>query len=161
LSSQGLSNASDSQNLSYVYVDGYLVAAASMAQLENAIKYYQTSASLLTDSEFQSLLPNNDQLDFSALVFSRIGELVADLVDKIPTNLSAEQKEVVQNLNSNVSSLYSVNVKPNGFRLVQNGNADLPFSIAQLLSLQSLIEGAAENHPKSTPTNVSLDEATE
>ncbi len=144
LSSQGLSNASDSQNLSYVYVDGYLVAAASMAQLENAIKYYQTSASLLTDSEFQSLLPNNDQLDFSALVFSRIGELVADLVDKIPTNLSTEQKEIVQNLNSNVSSLYSVNVKPNGFRLVQNGNADLPFSIAQLLSLQSLIEGAAE-----------------
>ena len=148
LSGQGLNNASDFQKLSYVYVDGYLVAAANMAQLENAIKYYQTSASLLTDSEFQSLLPNNDQLDFSALVFSRIGELVADLVDKIPTNLSAEQKEVVQNLNSNVSSLYSVNVKPNGFRLVQNGSAELPFSIAQLLSLQSLIEGASEKNLK-------------
>jgi len=161
LSSQGFGNASDFQKLSYVYVDGYLVAAANMAQLENAIKYYQTSSSLLTDSEFQSLLPNNDELDFSALVFSRIGELVADLVDKIPTNLSADQKEIVQNLNSNVSSLYSVNVKPNGFKLQQNGSADLPFSIAQLLSLQSLIEGVSENPSKSTQTNVSIDEATE
>jgi hypothetical protein len=128
---------------SYVYMDGYLVAAPSVALVDKAINTYQSGTGLLTDIEFQALVPQDGELNFSAVSFSRVGDLIEDLIEHLPSSLSQEQQEQVKQLNEGTGpSMYSVYAKADSIRIVQKGDTDLPFSLSQLFSLQSMVSGA-------------------
>ena len=135
----------DKTSVHYAYIDGYLVAAASSALLDKAITFYQSGAGILTDSEFRALLPKDGELDFSAVVFNRLGELIAGLVEQMPT-MSPEQQESVKELSREAGpSMVSVYASTDTIRFLQNGSSDLPFGFSQLFSLRS-ITGATNDH---------------
>jgi hypothetical protein len=124
-------------------MDGYLVAAPSVALVDKAINTYQSGTGLLTDIEFQALVPQDGELNFSAVSFSRVGDLIEDLIEHLPSSLSQEQQEQVKQLNEGTGpSMYSVYAKADSIRIVQKGDTDLPFSLSQLFSLQSMVSGA-------------------
>ena len=127
----------------YAYVDGYLVAAPNRALVDQAISHYQAGTGLLTDAEFRSLLPQDGYLDFSAVAFNRIGELLADMLEHVPNALSTEQLQAVTALSKESGpSMYSVYGNPGSIRFVQNGSSHLPFGLSQFLSLQTMLKAA-------------------
>jgi len=127
----------------YAFVDGYLVAAPNDALVARAIGHYRSGGGILTDDEFRRLLPQGGQLDFSAVTFSRISGLIADVIETMPSAFSAEQQEMVKEL-SRGPSMVSVYAGPDSMRFVQNGSSELPFSISQLFSLQAVIGAATD-----------------
>ena len=67
----------------FTTVDGYLVAAASRALVEQAIDYRAAGVTLAGSAAFQALLPDNGFADCSALVYRDLGSLL----DAIPSEM--------------------------------------------------------------------------
>lgn len=129
-------------SFNYAFVDGFLVIAPNTAVINNAISQYRSGLGLLTDAEFRSLLPADGYLDFSAVGFNRLGELVSDLLDNLPATLTPEQQSLVDSLEQRSSaSLYSAYASPDRLRFNANTSAHFSFNVSQLLSLQSLLSG--------------------
>ena len=149
----GLSPAS----FNYAYVDGYLVAAPDRGLIDRAIGFYTSGSGLQTDSEFQELLARDGYLDFSAVSFSRLGELVGDVMGNLPSTLTAEQQAAVSALDIEVGpSISSILALPDRIHLAHNGSSQLPVQIlSQLIALAPLIESVAEQNV--SVDNVSVD----
>jgi ferric-dicitrate binding protein FerR (iron transport regulator) len=67
----------------FTTIDGYLVAAASRALVEQAIDYRAAGVTLAGSAAFQALLPDNGFTDCSALVYRDLGSLL----DAIPPEM--------------------------------------------------------------------------
>lgn len=67
--------------LHYTYEDGYLVAAASRALLDRTLRQREAGNTLVASARFRELLPADQQVNFSALVFHNLGSLAAPLAD--------------------------------------------------------------------------------
>ncbi|MCW8985221.1 MAG: hypothetical protein OQK55_07755, partial [Thermoanaerobaculales bacterium] len=67
----------------FTTIDGYLVAAASRALVEQAIDYRAAGVTLAGSAAFQALLPDNGFADCSALVYRDLGSLI----DAIPPEM--------------------------------------------------------------------------
>ncbi|MDP6652275.1 MAG: FecR family protein, partial [Gammaproteobacteria bacterium] len=89
-------------SFNYAYVDGYLIAAPDRGLIDRAIGFYTSGSGLQTDSEFHELLARDGYLDFSAVSFSRLGELVGDVIGNLPSNLTAEQQAAIDALDVDV-----------------------------------------------------------
>lgn len=135
----------------YTYVDGYMVAAPSPTLIDRAIQYRDSGANLLASQEFQSLLPEDGYLDFSGVVFSRVGALVGDFLDRLPTSqaLTAEQQQRLDEIASEAGpSLYCVYGEEDRIRMVSNGPSDLPFGgFGQFLGLGAVSRGLNQLGP--------------
>jgi hypothetical protein len=70
----------------FTTIDGYLVAAASRALVEQAIDYRAAGVTLAGSTAFQALLPDNGFSDCSALVYRDLGSLL----DAIPPEMLGE-----------------------------------------------------------------------
>ena len=143
----GLSAAS----FHYAYVDGYLVAAADQGLVDRAISFYKSGSGLHTDSEFRELLSRDGYLDFSLVSFSRLGELLGDVMSNLPSALTEEQQAAVaaiDGLDNDVGpSISSILALPDRMHLVHNGSSQLPVQIlSQLIALQPLIESVTEQN---------------
>ncbi|HUP21371.1 MAG TPA: FecR domain-containing protein [Thermoanaerobaculia bacterium] len=133
--------------LHYTYVDGYLVAAPSKAMVERAIQTRDSRASILTSEEFRALLPSDGYLDFSAVVFNRLGAVIAQLVKKlpVPAELSEEQRSQVQGFLSELSestgpSLYALYGEEERIRLASNSPSLVPFAgLGSVFGLGSIV----------------------
>ncbi|HXO22007.1 MAG TPA: FecR domain-containing protein [Thermoanaerobaculia bacterium] len=79
--------------IDYVFVDGYLVAAPSRALLDRAIQQRASGYTLASSSKFQSLLPADKQLNFSALFYSNLGSSLAPLAG-IAGRMASAQKSL-------------------------------------------------------------------
>jgi hypothetical protein len=122
--------------LQYVYIDGYLVAAPNMAMMEKAVTLYQARAGLLTSQEFINQLPKDAGLDFSAMTFSRIGNLINEVIDRMPSGLSEEQQRVVKRISGGAGpTMVSVYAAPESLRFIHQGDMAFPFSMSQLLGM--------------------------
>jgi hypothetical protein len=62
---------------SWVYVDGYLLAAPSRALLERTLDQRAAGATLPASGRFRELLPRDERADFSALLYQNVGPLLA------------------------------------------------------------------------------------
>jgi ferric-dicitrate binding protein FerR (iron transport regulator) len=67
----------------FTTIDGYLVAAASRALVEQAIDYRAAGVTLAGSAAFQALLPDNGFSDCSALVYRDLGALL----DAVPPEM--------------------------------------------------------------------------
>lgn len=121
--------------MSYAYVDGYLVAAPSQTLIERAIQYRDSGSSVVTSDGFQELLPTDGYVDFSAVVYNRIGEAVSSLAGALPlpADLTDDQRQLVDSLVSEVSetlgpSMYCLYGDDDRIRLVSNSPSMLPFA---------------------------------
>lgn len=150
-------DATDQQPLSvtsvpfnYVYVEGYLVAAANAALIDRAIGFYKSGSGLPTDSEFQALMARDGYLDYSALFYSRLGEVIGDVMGSLPAALSEEQQLALTSVDSTDAeigpSMTSVLALPDKIHLAHSGSSQLPMQVvSQLTVLMPLIENASDS----------------
>ncbi len=126
----------------YAFVDGYLVAAPNAALVGRAIEFYASGSGLQTDAEYRELMLRDGYLDFSAVYFSRLGQLLDGLMDKLPTNITAEQQAAIAALDMDVGpSMTSVLALPDKMHLAHTGGGELPLQLlSKLAVLQPLLE---------------------
>jgi len=125
-------------SIHYAYIDGYLIAAPNAAFLERAINQYQSGIGLLSSRQFQSLLAQGEDFDVSALTFSRIEQLLADLAKNLPNGLSrAQQRDLYEmRIENRQPSIFTVTAQAESIRLAHRGNF-LP-DISSIMSMRSL-----------------------
>lgn len=136
----------DSTGFQYAYVDGYLVAAPNAALVARAIGVYQSGSSLPTAAEYRELMLRDGYLDFSAVYFSRLGELLDSLMQRLPATVTAEQQAAIASLNIEVGpSMTSVLALPDRMRITRTGGSDLTLQLfSNLALLQPLLENLQE-----------------
>ena len=135
-----------SASFHYAYVDGYLVAAPNAGLVDRAISFYESGAGLQNDSEFRELLSRDGYLDFSLVSFSRLGELLDDVLGNLPATLSEEQEMAISAIDTDAGpSISSILALSDRMHLAHNGSSQLPVQIlSQLIALQPLLESVAE-----------------
>ena len=132
--------------IAYTYTDGFMVIAPTTAMVRQAILQRDSGVSLVTSEVFQDLLPRDRYVDFSAVVFNRVGETVADLAAKLPTpeGMTDEQRGQVDALLGEIAaegpSIYCLYGESDRIRLVSNSSTFVPFSgLASMISLPGLL----------------------
>lgn len=126
----------------YAFVDGYLVAAPDAALVGRAIEFYESGSGLQTDAEYRELMLRDGYLDFSAVYFSRLGQLLNSLMQKLPANVTAEQQAAIAALDIDVGpSMTSVLALPDKMHVAHTGSGELPL---QLLSNFAVIQPLLE-----------------
>ena len=63
--------------VNYTYAYGYFIAGPSRALVENAIKYKESGHTLLGSPKFKATLPEDKQVNFSAMVYQNAGSILA------------------------------------------------------------------------------------
>ncbi|HEY2740454.1 MAG TPA: hypothetical protein VGK45_18725, partial [Thermoanaerobaculia bacterium] len=63
-------------SFSYIYEDGYLVAAASRALLEQALQLRSSGATLATTPKFRDLLGSDGQVNVSAFFYQNLAPVL-------------------------------------------------------------------------------------
>ncbi len=86
---------------SYVTVDGYLVAGPSRALLERALSGRAAGHTLPRSNRFVALLPQDSQVNFSAVGFQNLGGLVGPALQhlrSVAENLGPERSELIEQI---------------------------------------------------------------
>jgi hypothetical protein len=78
----------------YVYADGYILMAPSRALLVAAIQTHDNGTSLGRSATFRSILPNDNQANFSAMFYQNLNPVLKP----IASQLSSQQLAFVQQL---------------------------------------------------------------
>jgi Protein of unknown function (DUF3352) len=91
--------------ISYAYVDSYLIAAPDVATLAKAIRDRQAGNTLTHSQTFQALLPSDGYTNFSAIFYHNIGPVVGPLVDQIKAvgTLTPQQQQSIAMLQANTA----------------------------------------------------------
>jgi hypothetical protein len=69
--------------VNYTYAYGYFIAAPSRALVENAIKYRESGHTLLGSPKFKATLPEDKQVNFSAMVYQNAGSIIAPVAKAV------------------------------------------------------------------------------
>jgi FecR-like protein/putative zinc finger protein len=69
--------------VNYTYAYGYFIAAPSRALVENAIKYKESGHTLLGAPKFKATLPEDKQVNFSAMVYQNAGSIIAPVAKAV------------------------------------------------------------------------------
>lgn len=78
----------------YVFADGYVLFAPSRALLISAIQTHENGTSLARSGSFRSILPNDNQANFSAMVYQNL----APVLKPIASQLTSQQLSFLQQL---------------------------------------------------------------
>jgi FecR protein/Protein of unknown function (DUF3352)/Putative zinc-finger len=85
--------------LHYTYANGYLVAAASRAMVERALKYRESGYTLLNSPRFISTLPADGQVNFSAIFYHDLAPLLAPVsgqLERAAKGMTEEQQRAIR-----------------------------------------------------------------
>src|SRR6266511_1814649 len=69
--------------VNYTYAYGYFIAAPSRALVENAIKYRESGHTLIGSPKFKATLPEDKQVNFSAMVYQNAGSILAPVAKAV------------------------------------------------------------------------------
>src|SRR5262245_58968915 len=69
--------------VNYTYAYGYFIAAPSRALVENAIKYRESGHTLLGSPKFKATLPEDKQVNFSAMVYQNAGSIITPVAKAV------------------------------------------------------------------------------
>jgi FecR protein/Protein of unknown function (DUF3352)/Putative zinc-finger len=78
----------------YTFVDGYMIMAPSRALLLAALQTHANGTSLARSASFRALLPNDNQANFSAMIYQNLSPILKPLASQ----LNSRQLELVQEL---------------------------------------------------------------
>lgn len=124
----------------YAYFDGYLVAAASPALVEQARRTYESGVTLPGSRRFRDLLPDDTYLDFSAVGYTEFGDLTGSVRTLLRDAIPAERQAVMDILAESGPWMHAVYREPDRVRLVVNG--PLGLSLPELAILAGMSAGA-------------------
>jgi ferric-dicitrate binding protein FerR (iron transport regulator) len=82
--------------INYAYAYGYLIAAPSRALVENAIQYKESGHTLLGSAKFKASLPEDQQANFSAMVYQNVGSVLGPAARLIGNAESREAGKAVK-----------------------------------------------------------------
>src|SRR5262249_39769153 len=82
----------------YTFTNGYMIAAASRALLDNALRYRESGYTLLRSQRFISALPEDGNANFSAVFYHDLSPLIGPLAQVAAGQLSGEQAKAVKSL---------------------------------------------------------------
>jgi FecR protein/Putative zinc-finger len=80
--------------ITYTFVDGYMILGASKAVVMNAISIHQSGNSLARSAGFRALLPQDENPDVSAVLYQNL----APVIGPIASQLSPSQLQSLQQL---------------------------------------------------------------
>ena len=138
--------------LHYTFDGGYMIAGPSRAILDRALTIRDSGVTVVTSQEFRDLLPTDGYIDFSGVVFNRIGEMVAGVLDRVPLpdSLTEEQQQQAQSLISEMTadagpSLYLVYGEEERIRVVSNSSSLTPFEgLGSMFGLGAMFSNVAD-----------------
>ncbi|MGH9940100.1 MAG: FecR family protein, partial [Blastocatellia bacterium] len=83
--------------VNYTYAYGYFIAAPSRALVENAIKYKESGHTLLGSPKFKATLPEDKQVNFSAMVYQNAGSILSSAAKVVGSVADANAPKGVRN----------------------------------------------------------------
>src|SRR5215475_2571943 len=83
--------------VNYTYAYGYFIAAPNRALVENAIKYRESGHTLLGSPKFKATLPEDKQVNFSAMVYQNAGSILAPVAKAVGGVADASAPKEVRN----------------------------------------------------------------
>ena len=78
----------------YTFADGYMLVAPSRALLLNALQTHANGTSLARSASFLALLPNDNQANFSAMVYQNLGPILQPLASQLTSQQLALLQQV-------------------------------------------------------------------
>jgi len=78
----------------YTFADGYMILAPSRALVLAALQVQASGSSLATSASFRSILPSDNQANFSAMLYQNLGPVLQPLASQ----LNSKQLALVQQL---------------------------------------------------------------
>lgn len=134
----------------YTYDSGYFVAGPSRVLVDRALQVRASGYTLVDAPSFRALIPADGYLDFSALAYSNVGALGNQLMSVLAPNLSAEQRQAVDQLELGAPSLTCAYGESDQIRIVSTGQGGLLGSrLTSLLGLGALLGGPRNLVPES------------
>ncbi|MGH9477058.1 MAG: FecR domain-containing protein [Terriglobales bacterium] len=122
--------------LAYTFAGSYLLAGSSVSEVEDGLQSYASGTGLAASSQFQSLLPQNSQSNFSALIYHNLNQSLAPLVAKLVPSVPANWQSAVQALLTNSTpGLSYVYARPSSLELASSRGL-LGLTLSDLLALQ-------------------------
>ena len=82
----------------YTYANGYFVATANRGLLERALRYQDTGYNLPSSDRFRQALPVDSEVDFSAVFYQDVHEIVGLMASAIGSSLSPEQRQALEEM---------------------------------------------------------------
>jgi hypothetical protein len=91
--------------IDYVFVDGYLLAAPSRSLLVSCIQNREIGYSLARSNDFMSRLPRDGNTNYSAVVYQNLGAMLGPVRDLLEstTGLTSAQRQSLDALSQNSS----------------------------------------------------------
>ncbi len=129
----------------YTVDGGYLVATPNVGLLNQALSTKASGVSLVDSPTFTALLPRDGFVNFSALVWTSLGDLGQTLLSTAAQGLTEEQRQGLSQLGLDAPTLTCAYGEADRIRLVSTGQGGLFGSrLGSILGLSAL--SAAEGH---------------
>src|SRR5262249_9117012 len=137
--------------VNYNYTNGYLVASASRALVDRAVRYQESGYTLLHSERFIAALPGDKHPNFSALVYHNLGSVLAPLsrVGGMSQAIPQDRQDALKALTENAPVLAYAYAYGDRITFALNGEkGPIGFNPSDLLGmpgsfgLQSIIGGA-------------------
>lgn len=126
--------------VNYTFDAGYIVMAPSRALVVNALRTKSNSDSLARSSQFQSLLPNDQHANFSAIFYQNL----APVVEPIASQLTASQLENLRQIAAEAKPTLVCAYGEESSIEVASASNPFPFNLNQM-GLAALL-GTHERH---------------
>ena len=119
----------------YAYFEGYLVAAANAALVDQAKRTYESELTLPSAAAFRALLPHDRHLDFSAVGYARLGDLTGLLRQLALQDVPDAQRAIIEDILKGAGpGLYGVYRESDRIGVVANGPIGLSFPELAILA---------------------------
>lgn len=120
----------------YTFVDGYFIAAPTVAMVNRALQTKSGGASILRSTRFLSMAPRDHHLNFSAVVYENLGSTLAPLAGlagAFMPNMSPDQQKGLQKLGNLKPMLYAAYGEPDRMTIASSDNV-LGSSLTDLMT---------------------------
>jgi hypothetical protein len=131
----------------YTFADGYLILAPSRALLIAAIETHANGTSLARSASFQALLPNDNQANFSAMIYQNLGPILKPLASQLNSGQLAMLQQLAVDSKPSVMCAYG---ESDRIEVASSGKLlDLNLALPTLLHLLGMSEHGTSRQPNS------------
>lgn len=90
----------------YTFADGYMIVAPSRALLLAALRTHDSGSSLARSASFQALLPNDNQANFSGMIYQNLSPILKPLASQVTSGQLAVLQQLAADSKPSVFCAY-------------------------------------------------------
>jgi hypothetical protein len=140
-------NAALTTEYDYTFADGYLILAPSRALLIAAIETHDNGTSLARSASFRALLPNDNQANFSAMLYQNLNPILKPLASQLSSGQLAMLTQLAADSKPSVMCAYG---ESDRIEVASSGKLlDLNLTLPTLLHLLGMSEHGTSRQPNS------------